>query len=111
MADIKALHSSIKTLFASKLLLITLIEKTPHPINGTRMATGDEVESIINANFCLEILYLSNKDWNTGPTINGVPRSEKKIKIPANQALICADTLLYMYFIVWLANATPPPEY
>lgn len=88
-----------------------LIENTPQPINGIKIAIGEDVESIIKASFCLDIANLSKSDWNTGPTINGVPRSEKKITIPPNHALICAEALFEIYFTVDAANAIPPPEY
>ncbi len=68
---------------------------TPHPINGTRIATGDEVESRIHASFSLDIFSLSKSGRNTGPTRRGVPRSEKKIRIPPAQAHICAFSFVF----------------
>ena len=56
--------------------------KTPHPIKGTKTATGDDVESSIKASFSLESFNLLKNGLKIGPTINGVPRSEKNIIIP-----------------------------
>ena len=57
--------------------------KTPHPIKGTNTATGDEVVSSIKASFSLDIFSFLKNGANIGPTIKGVPKSEKKIIIPA----------------------------
>ena len=48
-------------------------------MNGIKTATGDDVESMIQASFSLEIFALSKIFSNTGPTIRGVPKSEKKM--------------------------------
>ncbi len=63
---------------------------TPQPIKGTKIATGADVESIINASFCLEIRNLSVSGLKTGPMIKGVPKSEKNTSLPPTHAAICA---------------------
>ena len=95
----------------AKASAMTLMMKTPQPINGTRIATGDEVESRINASFWREMRRRSVSGWNTGPTIRGVPRSEKKIRIPPSQAPICARARLVTSRVAERANAAPPPDH
>ena len=56
---------------------------TPQPIKGTRTAIGEDVESKIKANFSFDTFNFLKNGANIGPTINGVPRSEKNIIIPA----------------------------
>ena len=50
------------------------------------MNNGDEVVSRIKASFSLDIFNFLKNGANIGPTINGVPKSEKKITIPARYA-------------------------
>lgn len=66
-------------------------------MNGIMIATGDEVESSTQASFSLDIFSLSNSGLNTGPTSRGVPRSEKKIRIPPAHAQICAFSFVFTY--------------
>ena len=51
----------------------------------------------------------SNRALNAGPTINGVPRSEKKITIPALQAEIWVRLLELSVLARRWAKAYPPP--
>ncbi len=69
------------------------------------------MESRIHASFSLEIFSLSNSGLKTGPTKSGVPRSEKKIRIPPTHAQSWAFSLVFTYLYTLLLNAWAPPDF
>ena len=63
-------------------------EYKPHPINGINTATGDAVESIIQASLARLIFHPSTIGRNKGPTFKGVPEAVKKSKAPLDHAAV-----------------------
>ena len=86
-------------------------EYKPQPINGINTATGDAVESIIQASLARLIFNPSTIGRNKGPTIKGVPESVKKSKAPLVQAAVWAFILSVINLVIIPAKAAAPPDF
>ena len=80
-------------------------------MKGTKTATGDAVESMIQASLARDILSLSVMGLNKGPTIRGVPESVKNNSEPLIHAPIWALVYPVIYLIIIPAKAAAPPDF
>ncbi len=79
-------------------------------MKGISTQTGEAVESRIQASFSRETFILSYSGLKMGPTMRGVPSSEKNTAMPLIQVRTCSLQRVLTSFAAYWAKDSAPPE-